>query len=416
MSKYQSFKFEKNIYVENRCDAFRFVVKVKGLSDTSTFSSVEQGVPWARRRRVELFEEAAGGVKSKKSSVSNKTSHESKASIRPECLPLTSIFDSYVEHDLPKLSGKDAEASRIRRLKTWFGQYNLGEIDNHKIEEWQSKRQLGLYGSGRNQDRGRHGHLFQTKQQRYLSKQSGHSFPVERLASPSTQTIRHELAVFRRAVKAYFKRKPELKKCKSWIFDHDLFTLELPQAATPRRRRLSDEEIIAIFNKLPSLLMKTAVSIALLTSLRRSEIVSLRWEDVDFNQCVVLLRAPGHIHKKSKVTSRDVPLLPGAMEALKKLGVKETGQIFPVAAGSLSQAWRRAADEANIYNARLHDCRREAISRLVERGELLLSHVVLFSGHSDIAVLQKHYLKPNPSVIALQLGANPNIQGFIPTL
>lgn len=388
---------EKNIYVEQRGDSFRLIIRVKNLNDSRTFSSLVEGLPWARRRRVELLEEAAALKSQVQAQLSQyQVNIEASSDAHLESIKVSSILESYLAHDVPNLSGHKVEASRVGRLMLWFGKLTIGDVDECAIANWRSKREKGILGPGRDPER--------------MLDANGEFKSVV----PSSQTIRHEMAVFRRAVKAYFRRNVGLKRTKGWLADHDLFSSELPQSASPRKRRLSDKEVSSIFNRLPSKLMKVAVAIALTTSLRRSEVVSLKWEDVDFERCVVRLRRPGHRHKKSKVVSRDVPLLPGAIEALRTLRVKEKGAIFPIVAGSLSQAWRRAADAAGIHDARLHDCRREAISRLVERGNLVLSNVVLFSGHSDIRVLQKHYMMPDPSVIALQLAVNPRMSNFIP--
>jgi hypothetical protein len=50
VSKKQNTRFEKNIYVENRSGAFRFKVVIHPLHDSATFSTVEEGALWARRR------------------------------------------------------------------------------------------------------------------------------------------------------------------------------------------------------------------------------------------------------------------------------------------------------------------------------------------------------------------------------
>ncbi len=152
--------FEKNIYVEERCGAYRFIVKVFPLNDSSTFSSMAEGIPWARRRRVELFDEKVamkknGGKSTDPVSKAGQIGATILPSVDPASISMGSIFDSYEKFDLPKLSGRAAEASRISNLRTWFGGYSLGELDSKAlIDEWKSKRELGLLGSGRNPHRG----------------------------------------------------------------------------------------------------------------------------------------------------------------------------------------------------------------------------------------------------------------------
>jgi integrase len=152
--------------------------------------------------------------------------------------------------------------------------------------------------------------------------------------------------------------------------------------------------------ELSSETQKTAVLFALLTTLRCSELVSLRWEDLKLHNRTIVLREPGHL-KASKTREREVPLVPLAIEVLMRIGVKARGKIFPLSASGLSQAWRRAADRAGAHDARLHDCRRESISRLVETCKLGVEQVIIFAGPSDITTLQKHYFAWMPDALRM---------------
>lgn len=109
-------------------------------------------------------------------------------------------------------------------------------------------------------------------------------------------------------------------------------------------------------------------------------------------------------------------MLPGAIKILQDLQPQKHGLIFSVPATDLSHAWRKAADNAEIYDARLHDCRREAISRLVETCRLSLQEVVLFSGHSDTRTLEKHYLRLDPAVMSSRLADLPEAINMAPSL
>jgi integrase len=72
------------------------------------------------------------------------------------------------------------------------------------------------------------------------------------------------------------------------------------------------------------------------------------------------------------------------------------GRIFPFQPDSITQAFGRAVERAGIKKAiRLHDCRREAISRFVEVHGLTVAEVQQFSGHRDQRTLEEHYLRPS---------------------
>jgi integrase len=221
--------------------------------------------------------------------------------------------------------------------------------------------------------------------------------------------------LLRRAIQAYFNLNTLMPRYGAWLQTHYVICMPLPTKAEPRDRRLSDDEIRAIVNELESPELKAMVLFALLTTLRRSEIASLRWENVAFAKRTVRLLKPGHL-KKTKTSTRDVPLLPATIKLLQDLGPQKSGPIFPCTASGLSQAWRRAADRAGMYDARLHDCRRESISRLIESCELSLESVVVFSGHSDLDTLQRHYVRLQPERIASKLAQLPGADEMIPRM
>jgi integrase len=422
--KQQKSRFEKNIYVENRSGAFRFKVIVHPLKDSATFSKVEEGAHWARRRRVELLEEKASvalGQVPRDAGQQGQTfdvaefPHRTSSSIK-----LSDVFDSFETFELPKLSSQTSEASRLARLRKWFGALTTEQLNEDLIGKWILDRLSGKLGSGRDPNRaatmsGDCGEEPLTKHQRYTRKKAGKEVPEKPIFPVSTQSVRHELKLLRRAVTKYLQRENRWPVYGAWWQAHYLMMMELPEPADPRRRRVSDNELVAIFNGIEDRCLKAAILFAVLTSLRRSEIVSLRWEDVDFTRKVVLLRKPGFV-KKTKVHERDVPLLPGAIKVLQDLKPQKRGLIFPILAVDLSHAWRDSADKAGIYDARLHDCRREAISRLVETCRLTVHEVVLFSGHSDVRTLERHYLRLDPALMASRLGELPAAIDLAPSL
>ena len=85
-------------------------------------------------------------------------------------------------------------------------------------------------------------------------------------------------------------------------------------------------------------------------------------------------------------------------------------------ASGISQALRSAADRAGLYHVRLHDGRREGISRLIETCDLTLETIKVFSGHADIATLQRHYAQPDAKVVSKRVSAHPEIGQILPTL
>jgi hypothetical protein len=55
---------------------------------------------------------------------------------------------------------------------------------------------------------------------------------------------------------------------------------------------------------------------------------------------------------------------------------------------------------AALKNVRLHDGRREALSRIHDEYGLSLEQLKLFSGHGDIKTLETFYFQPSASKLA----------------
>lgn len=439
-------KVESNIYVETRGQATRFIVAVYPLpKDSGTFADCAKGLLWAQRRRVELLEQKAGiqSVKPPHAAIPEPGVYlrpiGEKSTFDPAAISMSSIFEYFQRHELGKLGGKRPEASWLKQLQEWFGGVCLGQLNSPAISTWQAKRRSGMLGSGRNPNRsglspreleaGRKpaGDMVPeriactnsksplTKHQRHALKKKGGLAPTVEVFPVSTQTLRHELMLLRRAIQLYFGSNQLMLPYGPWLNTLPIMTMKLPEQAKARSRRFSDAEIRGITAELSSEVQKSAVLFALVTSLRCSELVSLRWEDLKLHNLTIVLREPGHL-KTSKTSEREVPLLPLAVEVLKRIGVQARGKIFPLSASGLSQAWRRAADRAGIYDGRLHDCRRESISRLVETCGLGVEKVIMFSGHSDITTLQKHYLHLDAGRIAHDLSEMAGARLMLPSM
>lgn len=159
-----------------------------------------------------------------------------------------------------------------------------------------------------------------------------------------------------------------------------------------RERRLRDgelERIIIAADKTQNKLILPIILFALLTGLRRSEIVAATWSDLDIaNRVLVIPRAKnGH--------SRAIPLAREAIALLQRMKSEVTtnndglNRIFPTTANALRLSWGRLMRRAGIEGLHFHDLRHEAISHFFELG-LTAPEVALLSGHRDIRMLFRY--------------------------
>ena len=138
------------------------------------------------------------------------------------------------------------------------------------------------------------------------------------------------------------------------------------------------------------------IDFAIHSAMRRGELLRITWQMVHLDKKYITL--PPEITKTNKV--RNVPLQPHAIEILRKLPRSLDGRVFPIGIKNFERTWTKICRRANIKGLRWHDLKREAISRLFERG-LSISEVQLFCGNS-LATLNV-YTEHNSTTLAEKL-------------
>lgn len=197
-----------------------------------------------------------------------------------------------------------------------------------------------------------------------------------RLALKSPQTVTHELNLLHRA---YVIATSE------WgiILPNGVPKTARPPLPRGRGTRIRPNQIDLIIQATESEQLKHIVPLAVETAMRRSELLSIRWEDVDLNRCSICL------NKTKNGLSRTVPLSPRALQILQSMPQATVGPVFTLAASSVSQAFQRAVERAGIDHVRFHDLRHEATSRLFERG-LNVIEVARITGHVTLSMLDRY--------------------------
>ena len=129
------------------------------------------------------------------------------------------------------------------------------------------------------------------------------------------------------------------------------------------RRQVGDEKerLLAAASSQRNIFIAPIIEFAIETGMRRSEILKLRWCDVDLENGFASL------YDTKNGEDRRVPLTRRCKEVLQT--VPQTNeQIFAISATCLRLAWNRARKKAGITNLRVHDLRHEAVSRFFEMG------------------------------------------------
>lgn len=134
------------------------------------------------------------------------------------------------------------------------------------------------------------------------------------------------------------------------------------------------------------------ILIALNTGLRRGELFSLTWEDVDLERAILTVN--GNVTKSGK--TRYIPLNSVSLQVLKDWQLNnssgeiifsnvKTGSMF----GHVKKSWASVLGKANIKSFRWHDMRHHFASKLVMAG-VDLNTVRELLGHADIKMTLRY--------------------------
>lgn len=172
-----------------------------------------------------------------------------------------------------------------------------------------------------------------------------------------------------------------------------------------RDRRPNDAELkklIELWAQKPrqSIPMIDLMLFAVSTAMRLGEIVGIEWQDLDEVKRTIIIRERKHPTAK-KSNDQTVPLLLGPFQfdgqRIDPLEIilrqpsawRREGRIFPHAAASISTAFTRGVEEANIPDLHFHDLRHDGASRLFEAG-YPIEQVALVTGHRDWNMLRRY--------------------------
>ncbi|SIT43781.1 Phage integrase [Paraburkholderia piptadeniae] len=168
--------------------------------------------------------------------------------------------------------------------------------------------------------------------------------------------------------------------------------LRLHTKSKERDRRPTQDEIASICNffaskarqKIP---MPDIIQFAIATTMRASEITSLRWDDINHADRTIMIRDRKHPEEKIG-NNQIVPLLGEAYDIVMRQ--RQRGDfIFPFKHHTFSSLFPRACNELKIDDLRFHDLRHEGVSRLFEQG-YRIEQVALVSGHRDWKMLRRY--------------------------
>ena len=195
-----------------------------------------------------------------------------------------------------------------------------------------------------------------------LSQAAVDRYAAQRRALGRTNsTINKELRIFRQALTWAHERA-------GWIKTKPRFDIPSPNA--PRDRWLTRAEGAKLLDACKASHVRTFVALALYTGARKSAILELTWDRVDFEQGLVIYPLPGAAYRKKRRAT--VPMnetLRKELERARKIAtcdwVVEHGS-KPIA--NIKTGFYAAVRRAGLRNVTPHDLRRTFATWMVQEG------------------------------------------------
>ena len=217
---------------------------------------------------------------------------------------------------------------------------------------------------------------------------------IERMVDTLRPVLRNRVLALASRIFRYFEDQGQRRQ-----YDNPCRGVERSREE-PRDRTLDPTEIAALGKALSESEIdpprRAAIQFAMLTGLRISEVLSMRWEYVNFETGCVLLPT-------TKTGRRTHPLSTPALSVLVGLPIKGdyvfcTTALLPINYWTVRQAFLMVVEEAGLRDVRLHDLRRTFMTRAAESG--IAPHTLRdLLGHKTAAMADRYIRRANLPVV-----------------
>jgi len=213
-------------------------------------------------------------------------------------------------------------------------------------------------------------------------------YKAKRKTEVSPATVNRDLAF----LKTMFKKAVEWGRLES----SPVTNVKKFKEPNSKERTLNASEMARLIDAATNHLEPILI-IALNTGMRRGEILSLKWENVNLSKRCI------HIEDSKSGRSRDVPMNGLVVEAMSSIRQDSVYVFYNPTTGEpikdIKTAFKTACKKAEIKGLRFHDLRHTAATRMVEAGVDLVT-VSKILGHSSIQMTMR-YAHPTPGNMRL---------------
>ncbi|MCB1784202.1 MAG: site-specific integrase [Alphaproteobacteria bacterium] len=178
-----------------------------------------------------------------------------------------------------------------------------------------------------------------------------------------------------------------------WMEDSPMRKISKYKEPRGRVRFLDDDERTALLEASKNTSyphLHLIIVLALSTGARKSEILNLKWEDIDKDRTKIILH-------ETKNGERRIISLSGYARSLilehEKVRRIDTNLLFPSKTGkspfNIKRSWHKAMEEAGIEDFRFHDLRHSAASYLAMNGATL-AEIAEVLGHKTLSMVKRY--------------------------
>ena len=158
--------------------------------------------------------------------------------------------------------------------------------------------------------------------------------------------------------------------------------LRRPKLPRVKNLRIEDKAIEELINNTQSLYLPFLIRLALLTAMRRSELIKLCWQDIDRGKHLI------HVRDTKNGEDRLIPITYQIADILDTLPQKDV-RVFPITEHAVTVAFKRSLKKTNLPSVTFHTLRHEAITRFFEKG-FSIPEVASISGHKSWSMLRRY--------------------------
>lgn len=230
-------------------------------------------------------------------------------------------------------------------------------------------------------------------------------YKLIRLKIVAAATVNRELQIIRHLFNL-------AKRWKKFFCENPVSEAKLLSVNNQKERILTYEEqgkLLGLCNPY----LKPILIAALNTGMRKSEILTLKWINVDLDNGLITIE---HANTKTK-TIRRIPINSAFRKLLLEQKLKSSSNEFIFLSqngspykrhDSLKGAFERLCKKANIVGLRFHDLRHTAATRMIEGGASIVA-VSKILGHTDIKMTMRYTHPDNSLKEAVELLTKGNI-------